>query len=527
MKWDKANKNIVRLVLVSVLIFILLVAPTVFSEVEKYSDEKDFIEIDFEKTAPEVVDETEHVDEITSHDAENEEIEETHTDAEESHDEAEDGEHEAAGGHGMGFATTFLWIAVILFFAKLSSLIEKWGQPAVLGELIIGVVLGNLVLLGITIFEPIKQNSIIIFLAELGVVILLFQIGLESNIKEMSKVGVRAGLVAILGVVIPFLVGTLLGPFFLPGLSSNAYLFLGATLTATSVGITARVFKDLGTLNTAEAKIVLGAAVIDDILGLIILAVVSAMVTLGAVSIGMVSWILAKAILFLVGSIVLGQLLAPRISKAFSKVNTGVSMKFTLIIIFCLVFAYLAQFIGLAPIVGAFAAGLILDPVHFRYFKDPKIVRDVKDKISGYGSGLKTGLTKVMNKHAERHIEDFIEPLSMFLVPIFFVTTGIAVNIETMFNLPVLLVALGITAVAILGKLVAGLVAGDVNKWIVGWGMVPRGEVGLIFATIGKGLGVVSDTVFSVIVIMVILTTLIPPIVLNYLIKKENKKKSK
>ena len=154
---------------------------------------------------------------------------------------------------------------------------------------------------------------------------------IESNIKEMGKVGLRAGLVAILGVVIPFLIGTLLGPFFLPGLSFNAYLFLGATLTATSVGITARVFKDLGTLNTPEAKIVLGAAVIDDVLGLIILAVVSAMVTIGAVSFGMVSWILAKAVLFLVGSIILGQLLAPYMSKGFSKINTGVSMKFSII----------------------------------------------------------------------------------------------------------------------------------------------------------------------------------------------------
>lgn len=502
------------------------------SEEEEEEESKDNIIIEESEKKE---DNDEHITETTEQESE-EHItesseEETHVTVTEGehteeadHEEAEE-EHQEAGGHGMGFAMTFLFIAIILFFAKLSSLIEKWGQPAVLGELVIGVILGNLVLLGITIFEPIKTNSIIIFLAELGVVILLFQIGLESNIKEMSKVGFRAGLVAIMGVVIPFLTGTLIGPILLPGLSFNAYLFLGATLTATSVGITARVFKDLGTLSTPEAKIVLGAAVIDDVLGLIILAVVSAMVTLGAVSIGMVSWILAKAILFLVGSIVLGQLFAPYISKGFSKINTGVSMKFTLIIIFCLVFAFLAQYIGLAPIVGAFAAGLILDPVHFRYFKDPKIVKDVKDKISNCGANLKTNITSVMNKHAERHIEDFIEPLSMFLVPIFFVTTGLAVNIETMFNLPVLLVALGISVVAIAGKIVSGLVAGNVNKWIVGWGMVPRGEVGLIFATIGKGLGVVSDTVFSVIVIMVILTTLIPPIILNYLIKKQEKKK--
>ncbi|MFH1439764.1 MAG: cation:proton antiporter [Candidatus Woesearchaeota archaeon] len=500
---NKLNNFNLKLMLISVLVFILIIAPHVFSETDKGTTNMDYVDITTDDTDNAVTDEN-----IKNLDVD-------------SINEAEKG----TGEHGSEFAVTFLWIAVILIFAKLSSLVEKFGQPAVLGELVIGVILGNLVLLGIHIFEPIKHNSIITFLAELGVVILLFQIGLESNLGEMKRVGFRAGVVAVIGVVLPFLIGTLLGPFFLPGLSFNAYLFLGATLTATSVGITARVFKDLNKLNTPEAKIVLGAAVIDDVLGLIILAVVSAIVTLGAVSVGMVSWILAKAILFLVGSIILGQLLAPRVSRIFAKIHTGVGMKFAIVISFCLIFAYLAQLIGLAAIVGAFAAGLILDPVHFRYFKDPKVVRDVREGIKECEPNLKESISRVINKHADRHIEDFIEPLGLFLVPIFFVATGMAVNLETMFNLSILLVALGITAVAIIGKIAAGFVAGDVKKWIVGWGMVPRGEVGLIFATIGKSLGVVNDTVFSVIVIMVILTTLIPPVILTFLIRRQEGKK--
>src|SRR6185503_2252840 len=154
-------------------------------------------------------------------------------------------------------------------------------------ELLIGVFLGNVVLLGLNFFEPLKSDAIINFLAQLGVVILLFQVGLESNVQEMRRVGLRAFLVACVGVVFPFLLATVVvGPLLLPGLSFHAYLFLGATLTATSVGITARVFRDLGVLQTAEAQIVLGAAVIDDVLGLIILAVVSAIVTIGVVSLG-------------------------------------------------------------------------------------------------------------------------------------------------------------------------------------------------------------------------------------------------
>ncbi len=129
-----------------------------------------------------------------------------------------------------------------------------------------------------------------------------------------------------------------------------------------------------------------------------------------------------------------------------------------------------------------------------------------------------------MNKHSHRHIEDLIEPLGLFFVPIFFIVTGMAVNLETLFNVPILLVALGITIAAFIGKLVSGVAAGNVNKWLVGWGMAPRGEVGLIFATIGKGLGVVSDEVFSVIIIMVIFTTLFTPPIISHILQKQEKK---
>lgn len=421
--------------------------------------------------------------------------------------------------HSIGL--TLLSIAVILLAAKLASLVERFGQPAVLGELVIGMILGNLVLVNITLFEPIKENAIIGFLAELGVIVLLFQVGLESNIATMRRVGIRALLVACVGVVVPFALGTyLVGPLLLPGLSSNTYLFLGATLTATSVGITARVFRDLGRLQDREAQIVLGAAVIDDVLGLVILAVVSAIVTLGTVSLGNIGWITFKAIAFLAGAVVLGQLIAPFAGQLFSKLQSGVGMKFTLAISFGLIVAFLAEQIGLAPIVGAFAAGLVLDPVHFRDFDEPAVVTDIKASIQDSDPVIKERIDKVTEHYAHRHIEDIIEPLAYFLVPIFFVRTGMAVQLETLFNPQILLVALAITVAAFAGKLVSGLVAGKVRKSIVGWGMVPRGEVGLIFAATGMALGVISNQVFSIIVIMVILSTLLPPPILNVLLKR-------
>ncbi len=431
---------------------------------------------------------------------------------------------QAAGGgetETHSIASTFFWIAIILLAAKLSSLVEHFGQPSVLGELVIGVILGNLVLIGIPFFEIPKGDSILVFLAELGVVILLFQVGLESNLAEMRQVGLNAMLVAVVGVTVPFVLGTYLaGPLLLPGLNFYTYLLLGAALTATSVGITARVFRDLGKLHSPEAKIVLGAAVIDDILGLIILAVVSAIVTAGSVSIGEIVWIVTKSALFLIVTIGMGLLVTPHISRLFSWINAGIGMKFTLIASFGLIFAYLAELIGLAPIVGAFAAGLVLEPVHFRHFKDPEIIDDLKKTLKGVNDTLKAPVLKVIEAHSKRHVEELIEPLVHFFVPIFFVMTGMAVKLESFFDPSILLVAVGITGVAVAGKLISGLaVTGKASKSVIGWSMVPRGEVGLIFAAVGKSLGVVSDEIFSVIVIMVIFTTLLTPPVLTLLLK--------
>jgi Kef-type K+ transport system membrane component KefB len=427
----------------------------------------------------------------------------------------------AAGEAAAHSAKLFMWIAVVLIAAKIGCLVDRIGQPMVLGELLMGIVLGNLALTGIDLFEPIASDEIMMFLAELGVVVLLFQIGLESSVQSMMKVGARAFVVAVIGVIVPFVLGTwLVGPMLMPGISFNAYLFLGATLTATSVGITGRVFQDLGRLQMPAAQIVLGAAVIDDVLGLVILAVVSAIVSTGSLDAAGVGIILLKAFAFLAGALVLGQLAAPRISRMFAAIHTGVGMKFTLVISTCLVFAFIAQQMDLAPIVGAFAAGLVLDEVHFRDYDRPAFDRDIEQALKPADVGTRGRVEKVLTRHNEKHMEHLVEPLGHFLVPFFFVMTGMHVKLDLLANRHALLIALGLTVVAVAGKVVAGLAAGRGNRWLVGWGMVPRGEVGLIFAAVGKGLGVVTDEEFSVIVIMVILTTLMTPPILAWLLKR-------
>lgn len=432
----------------------------------------------------------------------------------------------AAGGtsdHHEAFALTFLFLAIIILFSKIGGLFEKIGQPPVLGELLVGIILGNMALFGFSFFDQMKNSELIAFLSELGVVILLFQIGLESNINEMRKVGTRAFLVGIIGVISPFVLGTyVVGPYLFPGQDMNTYLFLGAALTATSVGITARVFKDLGKIKTNESKIILGAAVIDDVLGLLILAVISAIVAVGSITVLQVGIISLKAISFLIISVAVGLLIAPHMGKLFSKIQAGAGTKTGLALTFCFTFAYLASLVGLAPIVGAFAAGLVLDSVHFKWFKSHTLVSKIR-KINKNlkDSKAKAKIKREIDDFHKRHVEELIEDIACFVVPIFFVYTGMQVDVSTFADPKILLMALGFTIAAFIGKLVSGLAAGKgVNKWVVGLGMIPRGEVGLIFASVGMGLGVVTAPIYSVIVIMVIVTTLIPPLVLNKLLKK-------
>ncbi|MBI5784156.1 MAG: cation:proton antiporter [Rhodocyclales bacterium] len=402
-----------------------------------------------------------------------------------------------------------------------APLAQRIGFPAVLGELLLGVALGNLGLFGLHYFEDIPRDPIIAFMAELGVIILLLQIGLETRLADLLKVGGRAAAVGTFGIVAPFVLGAfVVGPWLLPGLDTNAYLFLGATLSATSVGITGRVFRDLGRLGTPAARIVLGAAVIDDVLGLVILAVVSSLVQVGEISTGEVTWIIGKSVLFLGGSIWLGRWIAPHSSRWLAKLDAGPSMLFAQVLATGLFLAWLAHAMGLAPIIGAFAAGLLFEPLFLRDFQMPGIVREIEKLLrEPEGRGLVDRLAPILGKHSGHQHEHMIEPIGYFFVPVFFVLTGMQVDLTTLADPTVVAIALGITAAAVVGKLAAGVFAGDAGKWVVGWGMVPRGEVGLIFAMVGKQLGVMSETMFSVVVIMVILTTLITPPVLTWLLR--------
>lgn len=422
-------------------------------------------------------------------------------------------------------AEDLLWLALILMAARLfAPLAQRVGFPAVLGELLLGVALGNLSLLGFDYFGRVATDPIIAFMAELGVIVLMLQIGLETRLAELVNVGGRAAAVGIVGIAIPFLLGAfVVGPTLLPGLDDHAYLFLGATLSATSVGITGRVLRDLDQLGTRAARIVLGAAVIDDVLGLVILAIVGGLVQSGSVSLPAVAGIIANAAIFLIASIGIGRAIAPHSSRWLARLDKSHSMLFAQVLSTGLFMAWLAHLAGLAPIIGAFAAGLLYEPVFFNKFDAPKIVSEVEKLAAGGGAdALGQGVREALSRHSSHQHEHMLEPIGYFFVPVFFVLTGMQVDLASLADPAILLVALGVTAAAVAGKLVAGFAAGrGVSAWVVGWGMVPRGEVGLIFAMVGRNLGVMDEAMFSVIVIMVIVTTLIVPPVLTMLLRRK------
>lgn len=367
-----------------------------------------------------------------------------------------------------------------------------------LGELVAGIVLGNLSFGGVVPFQPLARNETIEVLAGIGALILLFEVGVESTVGQMLKVGVTSLFVALLGVVVPFALGWGVGMWLLPDASPFVHAFLGATLCATSVGITARVLQDLGASRSPEARIILGAAVIDDVLGLVILGAVSGAIAGAAqgVPFSMVS--VAKttgaAAAFLVGALVLGVTMAPRVFTLASLLQVrGVLVTVSLSL--CFLLAWASNLIGLAPIIGAFAAGLVLEDVHFKDFVN----------------------------RGERSLEDLLRPISDFLVPVFFVLMGLRTDLSAFAAPGALGLAAALIVVAIIGKQACalGVTTAGVNRLAVGIGMIPRGEVGLIFANVGAGLTlngapVIGSSTFSSVVVMVVVTTVVTPTALKW-----------
>lgn len=370
----------------------------------------------------------------------------------------------------------FLLIIILVSAKLLGELAEQIGQAAVLGELVAGVLLGGSVL---GLVDP--GQHVLHLLAEVGIVILLFQIGLETDLRELLRVGGASSAAALTGVVAPFAGGY--GVMVMLDQAALPAIVAGAALTATSVGITARVLSDLGRLQTEESQIVLGAAVIDDIIGLIILGVVARLVAGAEVTTGGVARITGIAFGFVVAAVLIGRLIVPPLLALLARLGRPETLA-TMALALAFLLAYLADVSGSALIIGAFAAGVVVQPT-------PQ-ASVVEREIGG---------------------------LARFFVPIFFVSVGAAVDVGAFLEREVMVIGGALIVVGVVGKMLAGYAPfwTTAKKSVIGVGMVPRGEVGLIFAQMGLTTGVLDVGLFSALTLMVMVTTFMAPPLLKML----------
>ena len=367
-------------------------------------------------------------------------------------------------------------ILVVLVAAKVAAEIaERMRIPAVVGEILAGVVIGP------AVFGLVGSTQALEVLAELGVILLLLDVGLELSLGDLASVGRSSLGVAVIGVVLPMAAGLGVGAAF--GYDGDIALFLGAALAATSVGITARVFSDLGALTRVEARTVLGAAVADDVMGLVILTIVVRLVTAESISLWEVGGVVAIALVFLVLAVTLGTRVGPRLLEGVQRYARSPGTFVAIALAFALAFSLLAEQADLAPIVGAFAAGVALS-----------------------GSGP-----------AER-VRRELKPVGHLFIPVFFLQIGVNADLDVFTKPSLLGLAGALLGVAIIGKVLAGagLLGTGGDKLLVGLGMLPRGEVGLIFASIGLTQGVLDKDLYGALVIVVLGTTLLAPPLLRW-----------
>lgn len=429
-----------------------------------------------------------------------------------------------------------LWVTLIFTLAIAGRYLAKlFNQPGVLGELLMGVLLGNVcyffgmqlmvvlregssvfnimrdMLAGLSLTQAVSDNipnvlnaqEVIRALSDsdgieyikigytldmfsrYGVIFLLFMVGLESSVQELKHTGQESVRVALIGVIAPIILGFAVASFLIPEASYQAHLFVAATLSATSIGITARVLSEMKKLKTREARTILGAAMLDDVLGLIILAVVSSIVINDRVDLSDLTRVIMSTVIFFTAVL----WVAPWVIRLLVRCTRFLDLweaKLVVTFIFVMLLAWLATIVQLASIIGAFTAGMMMDDSYF----------------SGR-EGASQPATRIKN---------LVAPLESLLAPLFFMLIGIQVKLEAFLDWHVLFMSAGLIVAAIVGKLLSGLGGHQKDdRLLIGIGMLPRGEVGLVFASIGRTLGVISDQLFAAIILMVIVTTIIAP----------------
>ena len=431
-----------------------------------------------------------------------------------------------AGAAATGYdPVVLLWLVIFIFLSRSLSIVKKFGLPLVVGEILSGIILGELHVFGINLFVNAETDPIIRFLAEFGAIILMFEIGLESKFSDLRrnfKTGIK---MALSGTFFTFIGGYLIAALLIPDSSLSLRLLLGVICAATATGISAKTFKEMGIIKSKEVQVILVASILDELISIFCFGIISAMIIESAFSISTFGISLFQAIAFFVFAAVFGNWITPLLMSWSIKIHAGINMKIGVLLTICFLFSWVAHRLGLATVVGSFVGGLILDQIYFKSFSKSNFflqLRFLKSQITD--TQLKYEFTKLINTQEEKTLEELLKPLSHVFVPVFFIYIGLLLDIHQLFNPLTLILTIALLSVSFFGRIISGLLirTKKLNKLVIGLGMTPIGEAGLIFAMFGKLTGVINDAVLSAIVSAVVIAAILTPFLINFAIKRHN-----
>lgn len=417
----------------------------------------------------------------------------------------------------------YLWLVIFIFLSRSLSFVKKIGLPLAVSEILTGVILGQLHLLGINLFTPAENNTIIKFLAELGAIVLMFEIGLESKFSDLRKNFKRGINLAIIGSILTFAGGFAVSWLLIANSSLRLHLLIGLICAATATGISAKTFKEMNILHTKEVKIVLVSSILDELISIICFGVMSIMLINTTIDLFSIFKSLFHALVFFIFAAIFGRWVVPLITAWSTKIHAGINMKLGVLLTICFLFSWLAHILGLAFVVGSFVAGLILDEVYFKTFSRSNFLIQLRSLTKQVADDkLQTQLNNVINIQESKTIQELLKPISHLFVPIFFIYIGIILNISTLFDYKTLLITIGLLGISFFGRIVSGFAIRDdkINHLILGLGMTPIGEAGLIFAVLGKILGVIDEQVLSAIIATLVIASIMTPLLIKFAIKK-------
>jgi len=413
----------------------------------------------------------------------------------------------------------FLWLVVFISLSRGLSIVKKIGLPLVVGEILSGLILGDLNHFGIHIFNEAENDLSIQFMAELGAIILMFDIGLESKLSDLKKNFKTGFAVAVSGSILTFSSGFLISKYLTENPTTLSNMLFGIIIAATATGISAKTFKDMKIIHSKEVKVVLVASILDELLSILGFGIISSLIITHSVSLLNLSVSMAQVLGFFVFAAVFGQWITPLMTKWSIKIHAGINMKIGVLLVICFLFSWIAYISGLATVIGAFIAGLMLDKIYFESFSKSNFIVKLRHiALNLSDTATKQKLNELIEKQEERTLEELIKPLSHLFVPVFFIYIGLMLKVDTLLHVDTLLLVAFILILSFIGRLISGFFirpSRKLNSLVIGLGMTPIGEAGLIFAMFGKNMGIISENSLAAIVASVVIAAVITPILIK------------